>query len=219
MVKVTKAIVLLSGGLDSAVALAFMELQAEPVKVEALTVDYGQRHAKEIDAACAIADFYDTPHRVVEVDPILFGGCALTGRGELPLGAATEPDATYVPARNTVLIALAAARAEALGYGNVVIGCNTDDAAAYPDCRMSYLAAMNDALHLGTASKISVYAPLLGHTKRGILRLAMNMGVPVGLTWSCYMGGSKPCKKCGACVTRYGEQDDNNDVLARPDHP
>jgi len=207
VVKVTKAIVLLSGGLDSAVALALMELRDVPVKVEALTVDYGQRHAKEIDAACAIADFYNVGHRVVEVDPILFGSrSALTGSGDMPQGMATEPNATYVPARNTVLIALAAARAEALGYDKVVIGCNADDAAAYPDCRLSYLAAMNDTLHLGTASKISVYAPLLGQAKQSIVRMAMNMGVPVDLTWSCYMGGSKPCKKCGACVTRYGEE-------------
>lgn len=196
---VTKSVVLLSGGLDSAVALALV-----PGPVEALTVDYGQRHRREIISACDIADHYDVPHRVVEVDPVLFRGSALTGTGPLPSGVALTPDDTYVPARNTVLIALATARAEVLGAQTVIIGANADDASAYPDCRLPYLAAMSATLKLGTVGEVGVRAPLLSHTKREVVNMAHHLNVPIEMTWSCYEGGTQPCRKCGACTTRYG---------------
>lgn len=192
-----KSVVLLSGGLDSAVSLA-----AERDAVEALTVDYGQRHIREIDAARQIAKYYNVPHTVVKLDPVLFGGSALTGDVDVPDGAATEPDATYVPARNTVLLALAASRAETIGARCVVIGAHADDAAAYPDCRRQYIEAIRDVLSEGTVGHVWVKAPFLGYTKAEIVQLADDLGVPIELTWSCYRGEEEPCGTCGACVGR-----------------
>lgn len=193
-----KTVVLLSGGLDSAVALA-----NAPDVVEALTVDYGQRHVREIASARKIAAHYNVPHTIVNLDPILFRGSALTvPKRELPEGAATSPDDTYVPARNTVLLALAAARAEVVGARSVVIGCNADDFNAYPDCRRKYIEAFRDVLTEGTVSHIWVSAPFLNMTKTEVKKLGEDLGVPAGLTWSCYKGGVVPCGTCGACITR-----------------
>jgi 7-cyano-7-deazaguanine synthase len=142
------------------------------------------------------------PHVIAAVDPILFGGSALTTGGPLPDVAATEPDSTYVPARNTVLIALAAARAESIGAQRIVVGCNADDAGGYPDCRPRYLTAFRDVLHEGTLGHVWVHAPLLYLTKQDVIDKAHQLNVPVGLTWSCYAGGDQPCGQCGACVLR-----------------
>lgn len=195
-----KAVVLLSGGLDSTVALAMEKAIDEPV--ECLTVDYGQRHRREIQAAADIADHYGIPHTIVKVDPILFSGSALTFGTDVPDGAATEPDATYVPARNTVLIALATARAEVIGARKVVIGANKDDAAAYPDCRPQYIEAYRDVLMEGTVGHVWLSAPLIGRHKDWVVQAAKEMFVPVHLTYSCYRGDAEPCGRCGACIGR-----------------
>lgn len=193
-----KSVVLLSGGIDSAVAMALTT--ASGGDVCALTVDYGQRHRREIRAAFAVANYYGVEHRVIAMDPMLFQGSALTGDTALPAGHADQPDATYVPARNTVLLALAAAYAESRGAGQVVIGANADDAAAYPDCRPSYIEAFRDVLSTGTVGHTWVHAPLLYLTKPEVLTRADELGVPLELTWSCYAGGDQPCGRCGACV-------------------
>lgn len=195
-----RSVVLLSGGLDSAVALALAD---DPV--EALTVDYGQRHRREIEAARALAAHYGVPWRPITLDPTLFEGTtsALVGNTPVPEGHADEPDATYVPARNTVLLSLAAARAEVLGAGSVIIGANADDAAAYPDCRAAYLQSFRDVLLEGTLGHVWIQAPLLAMGKREILLHARRLDVPVDLTWSCYEGlDSGPCGRCGACQAR-----------------
>lgn len=189
-----KTVVLLSGGLDSAVALAL-----QTGDVDALTVDYGQRHAREIMAAKDIAGHYRVAHTVVTVDPVLFKGSALTGTGAVPIGHATTPDATYVPARNTVLLALAAARAESIGAKRIVIGANADDAAGYPDCRRAFIEAFRDVLMHGTLGGVWVQAPLIDMRRRDIRDRATELNVPVELTWSCYVGGDEPCGECGAC--------------------
>lgn len=193
-------VVLLSGGVDSTVALA-MKLDAG-FEVEALTVDYGQRHRREIESASKIAHHYRVEHRIVSVTPELFSGSALTSDAEVPDGVATEPDATYVPARNTVLLALAAARADSIGARNVIIGANADDAAAYPDCRASYITAFRDVLIEGTIGHVWVSAPLLYMHKPKIIERAKQLNVPLELTWSCYQGGDEPCGTCGACISR-----------------
>jgi 7-cyano-7-deazaguanine synthase len=187
-------VVLLSGGLDSAVCLA---MQTGPV--DCLTVDYGQRHRREIQAAADIAKMYGANHTIVTLNPELFAGSALTGAVEVPDGHAKAPDATYVPARNTVLLALAAARAESIGSRRVVIGANADDAAGYPDCRRKYLEAFRDVLQQGTVGHVWIQAPLLGMTKSEVRQMADELGVPVDWTWSCYAGGDTPCGVCGAC--------------------
>jgi len=188
------AVVLLSGGLDSAVALAMTG-----GGVDCLTVDYGQTHVREIESAHAVAKHYACTHTVVHLDPVLFGGSALTGDQAIPTGHAETPDATYVPARNTVLLALAAARAETVGAKRIVIGANADDAAGYPDCRRAYIEQFRDVLTLGTIGHVWVAAPIIHLTKTEIRSLAIDLDVPVELTWSCYRGGDTPCGQCGAC--------------------
>ena len=189
-------VLLLSGGVDSAVALS---MQTGPV--ETLTIDYGQRHRKEIDAAKKISAHYGVNNITIELDNRLFGGVsALTDRSvKLPTGHATSPDFTYVPARNTVFLALAAARAESIGANRVVIGCNADDAGAYPDCSLRYIQSFRDVLIDGTIGKVWVSAPLIGLTKRQIISEAYYRLVPIELTWSCYAGSDTPCGVCGAC--------------------
>lgn len=192
-----KTVVLLSGGVDSSTALALMINQGEDIF--ALTVDYGQRHRREIKAATDVANYYRIKHLVARVDPLLFSGSALTVGREVPDCHANEPDATYVPARNTVLLALAAARAESIGATKIVIGANADDEAGYPDCRRKYVEAFRDVLQLGTLKHVWLMAPLIGMTKADVLREAAKLEVPLSLTWSCYRGGSEPCGRCGAC--------------------
>jgi 7-cyano-7-deazaguanine synthase len=190
------AVVLLSGGLDSAVALA-----ATTGGVDTVTVDYGQSHRREIDAAAEIADHYNVRNTVITIGGLRFDS-ALTGLHSIPAGRATAPDATYVPGRNTILIALAASRAESIGADRVVIGCNKDDAAAYPDCRPNYLDAYRAVLRAGLNAEVNICAPLINHTKRDIAEMARHLDVPIGLTWSCYRGGEQPCGRCGACHLR-----------------
>lgn len=194
-----KTVVLLSGGLDSAVVLAMALRDGE---VSALTIDYGQRHRREIESAKAVADYYAVPHLVAKVDPAVFGGSALTCDREVPDGAAVEPDATYVPARNTVLLALATARAESIGARCIAIGANADDAGGYPDCRRKYLESFREVLLTGTVGHVWLTAPLLGYAKNDVVDLARQIGVPIELTWSCYRGGDDPCGTCGACELR-----------------
>jgi 7-cyano-7-deazaguanine synthase len=192
-----KSLVLLSGGVDSAVSLALAD---DPV--EALTIDYGQRHKREIFAAEEIAAHYGVPWQLVNVDPIIFKGSALTHDAEIPDGHADAPDATYVPARNTVFLAIAAARAESIGAESIILGANADDAAGYPDCRPDYLFAYRDVLQRWTMGHIWISAPLLRYTKAAVMERALKLNVPLELTYSCYRGGEQPCGTCGACVSR-----------------
>jgi 7-cyano-7-deazaguanine synthase len=194
-----KTVVLLSGGLDSAVTLAGL---VDDHDVYALTVDYGQRHVREIYSAGALAKYYDVDHRIVTLDPALFQGSALTGDADLPDGLSTRPDATYVPARNTVLLSLACAYAESIGARSVAIGANADDAAAYPDCRADYIAAFRDVVQQGTREHVWIVTPLMYLSKQQVRKLADELNVPVELTWSCYAGGDEPCGVCGACAGR-----------------
>lgn len=194
-----KTLVLLSGGVDSTLCLALALTDGDPV--EAMSVNYGQRHNREIIAAMNIANHYGVPHGIMKVDPALFVGSALTGGQDIPDGHAEAPDATYVPARNTVLLAMAAARAEAIGARRIVIGANKDDAAGYPDCRPGYIHAFRDVLTQGTISHVWIHTPLIGLTKREVIRSAKAMAVPLHLTWSCYRGDNLPCGTCGACVS------------------
>jgi 7-cyano-7-deazaguanine synthase len=196
------SVVLLSGGVDSTVALDMAVGAAK--EVTALSVDYGQRHSRELEAARQVALFYGVRHVEAKVDPVFFSGSALTSDREVPDGHAVSPDATYVPARNTVLLALAAAQAESIGAKNIVIGANADDQAAYPDCRRQYLEAFRDVLQFGTVNHVWVSAPLLSLTKWQISDYAKENNVPLWLTYSCYRGEEQPCGSCGACVSNEG---------------
>lgn len=186
-----KSLVLLSGGIDSTVALAHTKAGL------ALSVYYGQTHRRELDAARAIAAHYGVEHHEVNIAAALDIPCALTGQGQIPEGHAEQPDATFVPGRNLFLIAIATAWANAWGYGAVVIGANADDNHGYPDCRPKFIETLSEATQQGYG--VSVWAPLVRMTKKQVIGYGRQLGVPFDLTWSCYRGGSEPCGRCGAC--------------------
>ncbi len=188
-------VVLLSGGIDSTLALALTLTHGD---ADTITVDYGQSHRRELDAAAKIAAHYNVRNTVITIGGLRFDS-ALTGLGDIPTGHAEQPDTTYVPGRNTILLALAASRAESIGADRIVIGCNKDDAAGYPDCRREYLEAYRDVLQAGTVNPVWVDAPLLNLTKKEVINHAEELDVPIGLTYSCYRGEPQACGRCGAC--------------------
>jgi 7-cyano-7-deazaguanine synthase len=206
------AVVLLSGGLDSATCLAIA--REEGFAPFALTVAYGQRHAGEIDAARRVAAALGAPHRVVSVDLGSLGGSALTDpsaevpkdRTDAEIGRGVP--STYVPARNTVLLAVATAAAEAMGARAVYLGVNALDTSGYPDCRPAFLEAFRAVAAAGTrrgaeGDPIEYRAPLLHDTKADVARRATTLGVPVALTLSCYdPAGGLHCGRCDACLLR-----------------
>lgn len=186
-----KSIVLLSGGIDSTVALAHTKSEL------ALSVNYGQTHRRELDAARRIASHYGVEHHEVDLTAAVDIPCALTGYGEIPQRHAESPDATVVPGRNLLLIALATAWANAWGYGAVVIGANADDNAGYPDCRHTFVDAVDSATRTGYG--VATYAPLLKMNKSQIIALGRQLNAPLELTYSCYRGRATQCGQCGAC--------------------
>jgi len=204
------AVVLLSGGLDSYTAAAIA--RAEGFRLNALTVRYGQRHAREIEAARAVATALGA-FRHVEVDVGLsaFGGSSLTGDTPVPKDRPIDQNeipSTYVPARNTVFLALALGWAEVLGAHDIVIGVNALDYSGYPDCRPEFIAAFEQLASLATArgvhgERFKIHAPLQMLTKSQIIRRGIELGLDYSLTHSCYdPGPSGPCGHCDSCVLR-----------------
>ncbi len=207
-----RAVVLLSGGLDSATTLAVAG--SEGYRCHCLTVDYGQRHRVELEAAAAVArQLGAVSHRVVTMDLRAIGGSALTDEIEVPHndapGSGPIP-VTYVPARNTVLLALLLGLAEVVGARDLFIGANAVDYSGYPDCRPEFLRAFEELAALATragvedGARFRVHAPLLHLTKAEIVRLGTGLGVDYGLTWSCYdpRPGDLACGLCDACILR-----------------
>ncbi len=209
---VSKAVVLLSGGMDSATALAITK--AEGFDVIALTFDYGQRHRKEIEAAMRIAKHFGVKdHRIVTLDLAAIGGSALTDkRIRVPEQRRLEEigqgiPVTYVPARNTILLSYALGLAEATGAKGIVIAAQSHDYSGYPDCRPEYYKAFQEVARLGTkrgveGDVIEIRTPLIAMTKADIVRKGEELGVPWALTWSCYQGGAKACGLCDSCQLR-----------------
>lgn len=206
------AVVLLSGGLDSATAAALAK--RDGFDLIALSVIYGQRHLRELASAKAVARALGVrEHRVVQAPLEQFRGSALTDRrirvprGRLPAQMGKGIPPTYVPARNTVLLALAGALAEARGARAIYIGANAIDYSGYPDCRPEFLRAFERALARGTKTgvegrPIRVRAPLIRMSKAQIVRKALRLHVPLELTWSCYLGGAVACGTCDSCLLR-----------------
>jgi 7-cyano-7-deazaguanine synthase len=206
-----KAILLLSGGLDSATAGAIAK--AEGYELYALTIHYGQVHAREIEAARSVGRSLQVARHIeLSVDLSAFGGSALVGNGKIPkdrsLDAGDIP-ATYVPARNTVFLSLALAWAEVIGARAIVIGVNAIDYSGYPDCRPEYLAAFERLASLATRAGVSghqvqVLAPLLRMSKGDIIRTGLSLNVEYGLTHSCYdpTPDGRPCGRCDSCRLR-----------------
>ncbi len=228
--------VLLSGGLDSATVL-FGALQAHR-EVHALTIDYGQRHRIELDAARALAEAASvTSHEVFPLPLDRLGGSALTDSSEpLPQDRSLEQmgvgiPRTYVPARNTIFLAIALGLAEVRQARAIYVGAHVQDSSGYPDCRPEYLVALQQAFALGTkvgaqGRPIELVAPLIGSTKAQIIQRALALAVPLELTWSCYGGGPTPCGRCDSCRLRaaafaqLGQADPALGVSGRaPKHP
>jgi 7-cyano-7-deazaguanine synthase len=205
-----KAVVLLSGGLDSYTAAAIA--RESGFELYALTVNYGQRHGHEMPASRRVAEALGVKaHRELSVDLSSIGGSALVGDGEVPKNGPdpTTIPATYVPARNTVLLALALAWAEVLGAFDIFIGVNALDYSGYPDCRPEYIDAFERMAALATRAGVSggrfhIRAPLVSMTKAEIIRRGMVLGLDYGLTHSCYdpLPHGVPCGRCDSCVLR-----------------
>lgn len=207
--EILRAVVLLSGGLDSATVLALA--RREGFACHCLTVDYGQRHRLELVAAGRVAAALEAAeHRILNLDLAQFGGSALTdSRLAIPEQAVEGIPSTYVPARNTVLLSLALAWAEALGAHDLFIGANAVDYSGYPDCRPAFIAAFRVLANLGTRDGVEgrsfhVHAPLIEMSKADIIRLGTRLGVDYSLTLSCYNPASdgRACGVCDSCRLR-----------------
>ena len=204
------AVVLLSGGLDSATVLAIAHSQG--YECHAIAFDYGQRHRAELDASLRQAKALGAKsHRVVHVDMNQFGGSALTDFSiEVPEAHSQAGiPSTYVPARNTVMLSLALALAETLQSRDIFIGVNADDYSGYPDCRPEYIAAFEHLANLATKAGIEgtrfrVHAPLINLSKAEIIRLGTELGVDYSLTVSCYQANAEgeACGHCDSCALR-----------------
>ena len=204
------AVVLLSGGLDSYTAAAIA--RAEGFRLFALTIRYGQRHAKEIEAARLVAKWLGaTKHIELDVGLSAFGGSSLTTDAPVPKDRPIDPNeipSTYVPARNTVFLALALGWAEVLGAHDIVIGVNALDYSGYPDCRPEFIAAFERLASLATAmgvhgERFRIHTPLQMMTKADIIRRGLELGLDYSLTHSCYdPGPDGACGRCDSCVLR-----------------
>jgi 7-cyano-7-deazaguanine synthase len=205
-----RAVVLLSGGLDSATALAIAK--SEGFECYALSFRYGQRHAVELDAARRVAKSLGAKdHVILDIDLRQFGGSALTSHIAVPKDRTFDSSipVTYVPARNTVFLSIALAWAEVLGAQDIFIGVNALDYSGYPDCRPEYIAAFERMAGLATragveGSALRIHAPLIQMTKAQIIRKGLELGVDLDMTLSCYDPSptGEPCGHCDACQLR-----------------
>lgn len=207
-----KAVVLLSGGLDSTVTLA-VAISAE-YKVIPLTINYGQRHIRELRAAKEVVKFYNLEkHVIIDLDLTVFKTSALTSL-DINVPEGTRDDlsgkiipVTYVPSRNIIFLGVAAGLCESESAERIFIGANSIDYSGYPDCRPEFFEAFQKTLEVGTKAGIEgrpplIEAPLLYLTKADIVGLGKRLGAPLHLTWSCYEGGVKACGRCDSCLLR-----------------
>jgi len=197
-----KAVVLLSGGMDSAVTLYIARRQG--YKAHCLIFDYGQRHRKEITFAKRLAKRAESGYSLLKIKLPWKGSALLDKNVAVPEDRNFSGiPVTYVPARNTIFISFALSCAEAIGAKAIFIGANARDFSGYPDCRPLYFKKFNDLLKKATKDKgISIKTPLLYRTKKEIAGMGKKLKVPFDITWSCYKGGKTPCGKCDACRLR-----------------
>lgn len=210
-----RALVLLSGGMDSATCLAMAVKEYGSAGVTALSLFYGQKHEKEILAAGRLAQHYGVELIRMDLAPLFrFSDSALLTGSEREIPAETysqqlaetggAPVSTYVPFRNGLFLSAAASIALSKDCGVIFYGAHADDAAgnAYPDCSVEFNTAMNEAIRLGSGGMLRIRAPFVGMTKADVLRIGIELGVPYQYTWSCYEGGDVPCGVCGTCRDR-----------------
>lgn len=211
-----KILVLSSGGVDSTTCLAMAVKEVGAENVLALSVYYGQKHDKEIQAAKKVAEYYGVRRMELDLSVIFAGSnCSLLKQSteEIPLESYAQqieethgekPVSTYVPFRNGLFLSSAASIALSHGCSKIMYGAHADDAAgaAYPDCSLDFVNAMNQAIYLGSGNQLTIEAPFVSLTKADVVKKGLELGVPYELTWSCYEGGEKPCGKCGTCIDR-----------------
>ena len=207
----SKAIVLLSGGLDSTTVL-FLAKEQGFDEIYAITFEYGQKHDKELKSAIAVARAAKVKeHKIVRLLLNQWNGCALTDPDlEIEDGDVNRQDipSTYVPARNMVFLSVAASWADALGIRDIFIGVSEVDYSGYVDCRQEFIEAMEKAINAGTVlgaeqqQHITIHAPFMHMTKAEEIQLGTKLGVDFGLTWTCYRGEEKPCGTCDSCLLR-----------------
>ncbi len=204
--KKKQAVVLLSGGLDSATTLFYA--LSKGYEVNCLIFDYGQRHNRELRGAVKLAKYTKCSYQILKINLPWLGSSLLDKSAEIKLNVnKKEIPSTYVPARNIIFLSFAFSYAEAIGAQAVFIGANAVDYSGYPDCRPEFYQAYSRMIAKGTksgveAQKIKIFTPLIKLTKAQIVKLAVKLKVPLELTWSCYTGGSKPCGKCDSCFYR-----------------
>ena len=210
-----RALVLFSGGLDSTTCLAMAVKKYGSENVTTLSVFYGQKHKKEIEAAQNIAKFYGVELITLDLGKIFsYSDCSLLegSSNEIPEGSYEEqlketkgsPVSTYVPFRNGLFLSSAASIALSKNCSVIYYGVHSDDAAgnAYPDCSVDFNEAMGRAIYLGSGNELTIEAPFVSLTKADVVKKGLELGVPYELTWSCYAGSDKPCGKCGTCIDR-----------------
>ena len=201
-----KYVVLLSGGLDSSTVLGIIINKVESKDIFALSINYNQRHNKELESARKIAKFYGVDHKIMNLDLRAFGGSALTSDIEVPTDRTLEEmgkdiPITYVPGRNTIFISLALSYAETIDADVVALGVNALDYSGYPDCRPEFIEKFRQLSRLANkrgieGRPIEIYTPIIGNTKSDIVKIGTLLNVPYEYTWSCYNGGEKACGVC-----------------------
>ncbi|MCI1930125.1 MAG: 7-cyano-7-deazaguanine synthase QueC [Clostridia bacterium] len=210
-----KALVLFSGGVDSTTCLALAIDKYGKENVVALSVSYGQKHVKEIEASKNVAKYYGIEHLYLDLAKIFkYSDCSLLSHSnkDIPEQSYAEqikktggkPVSTYVPFRNGLFLSSAASIALSKGCDVIYYGAHSDDAAgnAYPDCSDEFNKAINQAIFIGSGKQLRVEAPFVNKTKADVVKKGLELKVPYELTWSCYEGGDKPCGKCGTCIDR-----------------
>jgi 7-cyano-7-deazaguanine synthase len=200
-----RALVLFSGGLDSTVLST--QMKQEPKETRLLSIDYGQRHAKELDHSQKVADHLGLTHEILKLPQLgqILGGSSLTDKSIiLPEGHYAEESmkSTVVPNRNMILLALAGGHALSLGFDTIAYAAHAGDHTIYPDCRPEFADAMDKALGLADWKDLHLHRPYVEMTKSDLVSLGYQLGAPLHLTWSCYAGGEIHCGKCGTCVER-----------------
>ncbi|NLZ47802.1 MAG: 7-cyano-7-deazaguanine synthase QueC [Clostridiales bacterium] len=210
-----KALVLFSGGVDSTTCLALAIDKYGKENVIALSIFYGQKHVKELEASKKIVEYYEVEHFSLDLAKIFeHSECCLLqqSKEEIPKGdyfnqlkeTNGSPVSTYVPFRNGLFLSSAASIALSKGCSVIYYGAHRDDAAgnAYPDCSTSFYNAMNEAIYEGSGKQLRIEAPFISLTKAEIVKKGLELKVPFQMTWSCYEGGEKPCGVCGTCIDR-----------------
>ena len=200
-----KAVVLFSGGLDSTVLV--QQLIHDQASVRLLSINYGQRHKKELSHSARIATSMNLPHRILDLPDLaeLLSGSSLTDSSvELPEGHYAEESmkSTVVPNRNMILLAMAAGYALSIDFDTVAYAAHAGDHTIYPDCRPVFADAMQNALQLADWKDLRLHRPFVNLTKAELVRIGAKLGAPLHLTWSCYAGDESHCGRCGTCVER-----------------